>query len=70
MGQQWPQEKQRTRLLVEFFVEGGIGFADSLVEDCAEGGHGGLWEYFSALGAGVGLGSALGLDLSESAAYV
>ncbi len=39
-GQQWPQEKQRTRLLPRFSYKGRICFADSLVEDVAEGGHG------------------------------
>jgi hypothetical protein len=27
-------------MVVEFFVKTGIGFADSLVENTAEGGHG------------------------------
>jgi hypothetical protein len=41
--------KTADAVIVEFFVEGGVGLADFLIEDMAEGGHGGLCEYFSAV---------------------
>jgi hypothetical protein len=41
--------KTADAVIVEFFVEGGIRLANSLIEDVAEGGHGRLWQYFSAV---------------------
>jgi len=35
-------------VVLEFFEKGGIGFADLLVENGAEGGHGELWVYSNA----------------------
>lgn len=34
--------KTADAIVVKFFVERGVGFADSLVQDIAEGGHGNL----------------------------
>jgi hypothetical protein len=40
--------KTADALVVEFFVERGVGLANSAVENIAEGGHRSLWGYSNA----------------------
>src|ERR1700758_3630839 len=59
MGQQWPQEKQRTRLLARFSTKEGSASRTLWSRMSRRVGTGGLWDHFSA-----GQGFWVGLQAS------